>query len=175
MADDIQARPGRGLRIALVLSLALNLLVLGAVGGALIRGGGWHHRGAPGMAAMGGPLTRALAPEDRRALVREMHEMHEMRGAGHGRGWPDGAIGAEFAGLVADLRATPYDPGAVAARLERLQARFRDRIGRGQALLMARLAAMDDAGRAAYADRLEAELRRQSERGAFRRPDDSQR
>ena len=41
--------------------------------------------------------------------------------------------------------------------------------------LMARLAAMDDAGRAAYADRLEAELRRHLERGAFRRPDDSQR
>lgn len=160
----------RGLRIALIVSLALNLLVVGAVGGAMLSGDRWHHRGPPRMQAMGGPLTRALDPGDRRALAREMHAAHRDRGWSHER------MREELAGLAADLRATPFDPGAVGARLARMQQRFQERIDRGQALLVARLAEMDDAERAAYADRLESELqRRHRDGGALRPPGGSER
>lgn len=170
MAGGAETGTGRGMRIVLVVSLALNLLVIGAIGGAMLLGGGWHHRGPARMEAMGGPLTRALAPEDRRALAREMYAAHLGRDRSRDR------LHDDFAGLVADLRATPFDPQAVAARLERIQSRFRERIGLSQALLVARLEEMDDAARAAYADRLEAELRGHHRGGSgVRRPDDSKR
>ena len=50
--------------------------------------------------------------------------------------------------------ATPFDPQAVEARLERIQGMFRERLSLGQSLLIEQLVAMDDEERAAYADRL---------------------
>lgn len=79
--EGADARPPRrrGMKIALVLSLALNLLVVGAVASAAWmywRGGGWaggkHHA-----------FTRAVnrlmedLPEDRRAIARQILERHK--------------------------------------------------------------------------------------------------
>ena len=69
-------RAGRWTRWALIISLALNLIVIGAVVGTVLRHGSEGHRDAHGdkhghdMA--GGPLTQALSREDRRAIGREM-------------------------------------------------------------------------------------------------------
>ena len=63
-----------------------------------------------------------------------------------------------MAALVAELRAEPFDAGAVAARLAAQRAAFAERFEMGQAALVAHLAAMSRAERAAYADRLEAEI-----------------
>lgn len=168
MAD--KTKTGKGLRIALIVSLALNLLVVGVVGGAMMSGGRWHHDGPPRVQAIGGPLTRALAPEDRRALAREMHA------ARHDRSWSRERMRAEMAGLIADLRARPFNAQAVEARLAAMQGRFQERIEQGQALLVERLAQMDDADRAAYAERLEAELQRhRRDREDVRPPDGSER
>lgn len=164
MAD--KTKTGKGLRIALIVSLALNLLVVGVVGGAMLSGDRWHHRGPPRVEAIGGPLTRALAPEDRRVLAREMRAAHRDRN------WSRDRLREEFTGLVADLKATPFDPQAVEARLTRIQQAFRERIDSGQALLVARLAGMDDAERAAYAERFQEEMQRQQRHGDGVRPRD---
>jgi len=164
MADE--TRTGKGVRIALIVSLALNLLVVGVIGGAMLSGDRWQHRGPPRMQAMGGPLTRALAPDDRRALAREMRAAH------HDRAWSRQRLREDFTGLVADLQATPFDPQAVEARLARIQDGVDERIGKGQAMLVARLARMDDAERAAYAERLQVELQRRHRDGGDVRPRD---
>lgn len=154
MAGTPQGGSGKWLRIGLIVSLALNLLIVGAIAGAALSGGKWYHRGPPRMAAMGGPLTHALAPADRIAMARDLHAAH-MDGAR-----PHDVPRKEFEALIADLTATPFDPAAVKTRLATIQGRFEERMRLGQSALVARLAGMDAAGRAAYAERLAVELRR---------------
>ena len=68
-------------RVLLVVSLALNLLVIGAVAGVIIKGGPFKHGGPPHMAQGGvGPLTQALSKEDRRAIGREMRQKGQQSG-----------------------------------------------------------------------------------------------
>lgn len=147
-----EARRGSGglpprLKILLVASLALNLLILGAAGGAVMtwgHGGGHtaHHSG------IGGPLTRALRPQDRRVIGMRMHRI--LRDV-HGQ---QDARRADFAGLIADLRQVPFEPEAVALRLSRHREVLAERLELGQSLLLERLSAMSDAERAAFADRV---------------------
>jgi len=136
-------RMRRWMRVLLVVSLALNLLVIGAVGGAMFMRGKWKPSGAH-RGAHGGPLTRALSPEDRHAIGQKMREAHNQA-----RPSP-----AEHQRLVADIKAVPFDPEAVAARLRKHRAAMLDQFELGQRLLIERLSAMTDAERAAFADRL---------------------
>jgi len=139
------SQPGRRLRILLVVSLGLNLLFLGAIGGAVLRHG---QDTAEGRHA-GGALTRALAPEDRRAIAREMRRAaggrHQMR--------------ASWEGLLTDLRRVPFDAEAMQARLAVHRGVMQGRFDLGQSLLVERLSLMSDAERAAYADRVDQQRR----------------
>lgn len=136
-----------------VVSLALNLLVIGGFGSWGLRHGGWHGAHHPSRLDMaGGPLTRALTDEDRREIGEKMRSAYRN---GHGT---RAAQRAGFDALVADLRAVPFDPGAVAERMSQQREAFRERLEMGQRLLLDHLAAMSDAERAAYADRLEARI-----------------
>ncbi len=63
---------GRGVTVALALSLVLNLLLIGLIAGAVARGQAGRH-GMIGGDAGFGPLTAGLSHEDRRAL-RERYE-----------------------------------------------------------------------------------------------------
>ena len=70
---------GRGLRIALAVSVALNLAVAGMFAGSLLKD---HEDGGPrGVREIGfGPFSEALSREDRRALrANLMAKMPEMR------------------------------------------------------------------------------------------------
>ncbi len=147
------------LRGLLVASLALNLLVAGAVVGMLISGGGWHGRHhAPGIDAAGGPMTRALDEPDRRAIARQMREAYR-----DGRpGRPEQR--AAFDALIIDLRRTPFDRAAVEAHMARMRGMLAERLELGQGLLLDRLESMTPETRAAFADRLEAGWRRHRER-----------
>lgn len=140
----------RWMRILLVASLAMNLLVVGALVGAAIKGGGpWrggdHHAG---------PMARALDPEDRRVLRKRMIETRTDSRDGRK------AHRAAMQELVTLLRATPYDAEAVQTQMQEVRGQFLNRMERGQALLLGRLSEMTQAERAAYADRLEEALRR---------------
>lgn len=157
MSDEVkQARGGAvpgWIKAVLVVSLSLNLLIAGAVVGSVFSGGRWSPDHGRHMAG-GGPMARALSEDDRRfirqRMTMEFMSDREVRGA-----YRD-----EMTALLADLRADPYDPEAVEARMAGMRAHFLHRFETGQALLGERLAEMSRAERAAYAERLEAALSR---------------
>jgi len=149
------------LRVVLGASLALNLLVLGLVGGAMLRYGG-PEGVRPPPRSVGAALFRALPGEDRRAL-RE-HSSVTMKGMKNG----PHARQMELARALGEaLRATPFDLEALAALLDR-QAAQRVGVQKSvQQALLERVAAMSAPDRQAYADRLEHAMSRS--RGKDRR------
>lgn len=141
-------------KVAFALSLALNLAVLGVVGGAMLRHGG--PGGSPSMNAdFGfGPLAEAFEDDDRRDLRRafqanrpDVRQIRQERRADAKR-------------LLAALRAEPFDAAAVQQVLAETSARTMERIATGQRLALERVALMTPAERAAFADRLEQVLSR---------------
>ena len=145
-------RPGRWRRWLLVVSLALNILVLGLVAGAVLRGG------PPGGAAVRvdltlGPLLRALEAEDRAAIRAglqtrrpvERRSRVEMR--------------RDMRAMRDALRAEAFEPARMRALMDRQFARLRTIQGRAADQVIAHLATMSPAERRALADRFEDELR----------------
>lgn len=135
------------LRVLLGLSLALNLLVVGLVGGAMIRFGGPDGMRAPPR-SVGAVMFRELSREDRRALWRHSNGDHRARHK------------EDAQAVNAAMRAIPFETSALEALLrgqaeQRLA--FRNTV---QQAWLTRVAAMSDAEREAYADRLEHALNR---------------
>jgi uncharacterized membrane protein len=145
-------RAGKGMQIALALSLAFNLLVVGLVAGAILRDGDPRARVVRDLDF--GPFTEALSPPDREALRREFvaraPEMREIRRE----------IRADLETFLTVLRSEPFDAAALQVVMDNQQARMSRRIDLGRALLLERLAAMSPEERAEFADRLEKRLRR---------------
>ncbi len=81
-------------------------------------------------------------------MGREMRQNFGTRQAMH----EDMRTGME--GLIAGLKAVPFDADAVAGYMAGHRVDFNARLELGQTLLLQRLTKMDDAERAAYADRL---------------------
>ena len=136
------------LRITLFLSLALNLLIAGLVGGFFLFSGP-SERAARGPRDLGSLYTRALDQEDRRALRRDF-----ARGlASQGR--ERGAIVMDVQAALEVLRATPFDVDAFGQALANQSSRRSQREEIGRQALSNRIAEMSDAERAAYADRVE--------------------
>ena len=151
---NLPGRPvARGWRIAFFASLALNLLILGVVGGALIKGP--PHMRPDMVRDLGfGPFTEALDEGDRAALRKAFKDRApDLRTARH-------TMRADFAALLAALRADPFDPVALESALARQSVRSAERLALGQQLLRDRLAEMTVDARRAFADRLEASLTR---------------
>lgn len=148
--------PARWLKLALVLSLGLNLLVAGLVAGAGLHGlRGGDHRHPPGGELIDyGPYARALSPEGRDKLRAAFRERRPEFRANRE------ALRAGFRDLLAALRATPYDQARAAAALQAQQSRVEAQTALVRGLLLEHLAGLSDAERAAFADRLEEVLRR---------------
>ena len=158
MAKTEKKAPGmRGwMKVLFGVSLALNLLVLGAVGGAVMRHGGWDGRHHPPRADMaGGPLTRALSQEDKRAVAREMRRAYRSEGSS-GRAAYDAAMQQ----LVTDLRTDPFDPEPVKAQMGQMREMLGQRVAIGQQILLDHLVQMDPDARHAFAARLEEAMAR---------------
>ncbi|SEQ27638.1 periplasmic heavy metal sensor [Thalassovita taeanensis] len=153
------------MQVMLFASLALNLAVAGLVIGSVLTHGHPNGRRPPRMVEVAGPYTHALSRADRREIIYALRsEYREGRPSRE-------QIRDEFNAVIAALRAVPYDPGRVAAIVERQMAVGMDRQELGQRLLLERLAAMNDAERAGFADRLAEALEHRSEWG--RHSDDS--
>jgi len=142
---------GRGLKIALAVSVALNLAVAGLAAGAWMKGGSSSPRGESTMSF--GAFSDVLSREDRRALRKALlANAPSFRAARE-------AAEAEFFTLVAALRAEPFDPAAVQTAFAAIAAQNAARLDLGRGLLEAHLIGMPAADRLAFADRMEARLR----------------
>jgi len=145
-------RPGRGLRIALGLSLAVNLLVLGLVGGAVLHGPPSRFHDGRDMSF--GPFAEALRPEDRKALRRDiLQRAPELRAGREKRQ-------QEIEGLLQALRAEPFDAARLESVMAAQQAQLASQLALGAAVIRDYLIALPLEERLAFADRLEASLRR---------------
>lgn len=150
--------PFRWGRLVLFVSLALNLGVLGVVGGAMLGRTG-HGRAEFVARDIGfGLFTEALMEEDRRALRRAFGQARPDFRADRSQ------MRDDLQTLLAALRAEPFAPDVLRAALQTGADRIAERQALGQALLLDRVAQMTGAERAALADRLEKSLRRKSKR-----------
>ncbi|MDJ1007924.1 MAG: periplasmic heavy metal sensor [Paracoccaceae bacterium] len=146
------------MRLLLLGSLGLNLLVAGMIGGALLSGAG------PGAARDAArdigvtPFVRALPSEDRRALLREL--FRERDGLRDRRR----DMRESFAQLLAALRAEELDRAALERIVADQRAAGEARQRLGERLVLDRIEEMTVTERRAYADRLEADVRRPRQR-----------
>lgn len=149
MSDESKQKVGgmgRGMKILLAISLGLNMLVIGAVGGMMYRGGPMS--GTPGVHNTAyGPYTRALSHKDRKAIGRAMRS--ELGG-----GYNMPKVRASFAALRAALTAEVYDSDLVHRLVQEQQASGMHRQQVGQRLLLERLDAMSAKERRGFAERL---------------------
>lgn len=161
MTDTPPAAPRSATRIALIVSLGLNLVILGSLGGLALK----HELGPPPPPVRNlafGPFTEALSPEDRAALLHAFGEQAKGFRAERAQ------MREDLQTVLAALRATPYDPQVFADVMVRQKARTDQWLGLGQKLLMERIAAMSPAERSAFADRLQDSMERHARRDAAR-------
>lgn len=151
---DEPNRRWRWMPVVLVASLALNLAVAAAVGGAMWRfhgRDGHHGRHMSGQA----PLLFALDREDRREIRRQMRP-------------PPGERGAHMRQMVALLRSTPFDADAVKQVLETQRGTSLRLQDAASAVWLRRVGDMSDEERARYASRLEELVSRRGKPGEKR-------
>ncbi|MGZ9811726.1 periplasmic heavy metal sensor [Pseudoroseicyclus sp. H15] len=153
MQKPPKPKPSRAWRIALVVSLGLNLLVFGLAIGAVI-GGNVGPGMRPPVELSLGPISRALSDDDRRALRRELGRQLAQRGVAE----PDDSASLEA--LVAAVRTDPFEPEAVRDVLERQMQRAMSAGDAGREAFIARLEGKSPEEREAFAERLESETRR---------------
>jgi uncharacterized membrane protein len=143
--------PSRWLKPALIVSVALNLAVVGLVLGAWLGDG---HRGGMPRDMSFGPFSEALSDQDlralRKALMTRAGEFSSSRKAAR----------AEFEVLLTALRADPFDPAAMKSALSAIETRNAERLQLGRSLIETRLIEMSPEDRQAFADRLERGLKR---------------
>jgi len=144
---------GRWVKIALAVSLSLNLLIIGLVGGAILGRAGSPE--APAIRSLGlGPFAFALPRESRddirQRMTTDLPELRRNRAE----------IGASLLSVRRALLQEPFDRDAVSAALGRSRdAAFTIQSQAHEALLLA-LEEMTPAERAEVAERLGRTLRR---------------
>lgn len=147
-------RPRRWPKVLLAISLFFNLLVLGAIAGAHLRDGPDMGRSpAPDRAAMHAtgfaPFFDALPREARGEIGKA------LRARGDSARPDRAALEAEFARIIAVLKAEPFDRAALEEVMAAQQARVSARVEAGRSALLDVLAGMSPAERAAFAERME--------------------
>ena len=152
MADDKtpQARPSRLWRIVLVLSLALNLAVIGVVVGSAASGR-WGD-GPPRSFDLGlGPIARALEPQERRAIGRKLREDRSLR---------DFDLRDRVNRVVAALQADPFEPDVLRALLAEQSERITAVQATAQEVVVEQITAMTPERRRAFGDQVLEEMSR---------------
>lgn len=132
-------------------SLALNLLLIGVLGGSALRGDK-HPRGVD---LSFGPYSRALDPEDRRAIGKAVRDHIRDRGGMRlGREEREAQVQA----LVAALQADPFDRAAVEAQFTQQRETMAQAVTVSQSALLDRIEAMTPEQRAAFVERLQGDF-----------------
>jgi uncharacterized membrane protein len=140
-----QIKPHRTWRIVLVGSLALNLLMVGAVGGAFLRGGGGPQRG---FELQLGPLSDVLSLRDRRKIGEQIR-----RGIGR-QGQSRAARLEAFENLISVVAAQPFDPELLAASIRDQQKQLDNVRDAALNAFVAHLTNMTVGERSDFADKL---------------------
>lgn len=147
---------GRGLKILLGVSLALNFAIVGFFAGAFLRHDGWTDGGKrpPSLSTFGAPYMIALPREDRRKVMRAVRDASQKE-------IPDrSARRALYSQVLDALRASPFDR----ATLERVAGQqAQTTVAVQKAVQMAWIdivADMTDTDRLKYAKIVEEVLRR---------------
>ncbi|NNE82083.1 MAG: periplasmic heavy metal sensor [Silicimonas sp.] len=158
MTDTPPEKPRRSwIKAILFVSLALNLLVVGAIVGRFLSPDGPRSRDrveGPVRSVIGEPFVRALSWDDRRALLEDLKsETPRIRETREN-------LRQRFEAFLVALRADPFVPEDIGRLLEDQRQVAKGRQELGEMLLLRRLEAMSAEERAAYADRLERSLRR---------------
>lgn len=159
MTEPTQAKPRtrRGIKIALGLSLALNLLILGSIGGAMINGrpDGPIRDRVDLVRTLGlGPLGRALDREDRDQIVARVGENRADV-----RAEREALLNATMA-FVTAVESVPFDREATAAALALQRDHVHGLQERGHAALVDQLGRMSPEARAEFARRLRHSIER---------------
>lgn len=144
----------KAIKIGLAASLAINLLIVGAVGGAYLSGGSRDDRvigqgHTEGGAGAFGVFSKAMSPDDRRAVRQALRARQDEFRAGRR------AARQEVATVIRSLQEKPFDAASLTSAFEAQKKRASDRVSLGQKVLIERIIAMTDAERQAYAGRLE--------------------
>jgi len=152
--DNSTPKPRRRFRILLAASLALNLLFVGLIAGAVWRGASGKGPGqrVAGLQNYAAPYVQALPREDRRAIQKGLRASHPAMGRK--------ARQAIYADMLGALRSTPYDAAAVEAVLQKQAELGASVLRSGQAAWLKAVSDMTPDARRAYADRLEERLKR---------------
>jgi len=154
--------PGRAVKVVLAISLAINLAVAGLFLGNILKNRAEGPRPQSVHDLGFGLFSPALTEDDRRALRRAFVERApDMREARR-------AMRQDLAEMLEAIRAEPFELARLEAVLERSSLRAAERRDLGERLILDHLVGLDQAKRAAFADRLEEGLRRR----AFGRRDD---
>lgn len=148
------------LKIALFGSLAVNLLFVGFLAGAMARHSGEGPQAGrnPGLGAFGAPYMLALTKEHRREVLRDLRES--------GRDVvPDRrARRAMFENVISELRSQPFDRAALEATVSKQADTTVQVQRRAQAAWLNVVSGMTDEERAIYADTVEKVLSRRSKK-----------
>lgn len=161
MSDAPPPRLPRWARIALISSLALNVAVIGLLGGLMIAA---RDVAVGGLPIDGFRFVVQYLPEDdqnelRRNIVSNRDEMRALRTA----------MKENREALLAALRADPFDAGATSAAIKaQADATIRFSSTAREALI-AQITALSLDERLAFADRIEEELKERRRRGGPRR------
>ena len=143
------------MRVLLFSSLALNLLIVGVVGGLI-----WNFREGPSRDSRdyAAPYVFALDPSDRRALRRSARNYLSDPRAARRQSRED------YQAIIRTLTTEPFDRDAAARILVRQTEIARDRRVAGQEALLDHWDGMSAADRALYAARLEEVLKKGARR-----------
>jgi uncharacterized membrane protein len=142
------------MRIVFFLSLAVNLLVVGALVGVLVTKPKTRHRSMHASRDLVQPCIKALDPKDRQAFQTEMAQSYKRSSGGQ-------RIGAQtrkaaFELLTADLFVRANFSNHLTRQLDYIKTIQ----GAGVKILLNRIVAMNMAERLAYTARLETHMRR---------------
>lgn len=142
-------RAPRWMKMTLVISLAANLLVMGALAGAALNDKGKPHGRKDGpRGASANIITDALSKDERRALGREVRQAlraePELRASLH----------TEIRALADLMQAPDYTEAALETQLIEIQSEMMGPLSVARTALLAHFSSFDETERRAYAMRL---------------------
>ena len=154
---DMQKNPASirlWMRIVFFISLAINLLVVGALVGLMIAKPSMQDRRVHSTRNLVQPFIRALEPHDRKLFVKSMERVVRQPGSERRPGMVDRQA------ALALLTADPFVRSDFADYLTGQFETIREIQGFGRELLLDRIVEMSSEDRLAYADRLARQMKR---------------